>query len=126
MHLDELETPIPAVDLDRMHRNLDRAADYAACHGIALRPHIKTHKSPVVAAEQLSRGATGLTCATLHEVEVMSEVSDDLMLAYPPVGAPRLARLAALPSTVRLCVALDSIATLEALSAACTVVGRTV
>ena len=126
MHLDELDTPIPVVDLDRMHRNLDRAADYATRHGIALRPHIKTHKSPVVAGEQLSRGAAGLTCATLHEVEVMSEVTDDLMLAYPPVGAPRLARLAALPATVRPRVALDSIATLEALASACAAVGRTV
>lgn len=125
MRLDDLDTPLPVVDLDRMHRNLDRAAEYALHHGVALRPHIKTHKSLVVAAEQLSRGATGLTCATLHEVEVMSAITDDLMLAYPPVGAPRLARLATLPESVRLRVALDSVLTLEALSAACAAVGRT-
>ena len=92
----ELETPIPVVDLDRLARNLDRAAAYATAHGLALRPHIKTHKSPRIAGEQLRRGAVGLTCATPFEAEVMSGVCDDILVAYPPVGptardAPRRA-----------------------------------
>jgi D-serine deaminase-like pyridoxal phosphate-dependent protein len=106
--LDELETPALVVDLDRMQRNLDRAAEYARSHGIALRPHIKTHKSPVLAREQLERGAIGLTCATPHEAEVMSDVCDDLLVMYPPVGAHRASRLAQLAGRVRLTVALDS------------------
>ena len=68
----ELETPIPLVDMDRLVRNLDRAAAYATEHDLALRPHIKTHKSPRIAGEQLRRGAVGLTCATPFEAEVMS------------------------------------------------------
>src|ERR671934_79421 len=72
----ELETPAPLVDLDRLTRNLDRMAAYAAEHRLTLRPHIKTHKSPRVAAEQLRRGAAGLTCATVREAEVMAEVAD--------------------------------------------------
>lgn len=104
----ELETPIPVVDLDRLERNLDRAARYAGEHRLGLRPHIKTHKSPRMAAEQLKRGAVGLTCATPFEAEVMSEVADDLLLAYPPVGALRAKRVASLPDNVRLTVALDS------------------
>ena len=32
----ELETPVPVVDLDRLARNLDRAAAYATEHGLAL------------------------------------------------------------------------------------------
>ena len=67
----ELETPTPVVDLDRLARNLDRAADYATAHGLGLRPHVKTHKSPRIAGEQLRRGAVGLTCATPFEAEVM-------------------------------------------------------
>src|SRR3954468_10319421 len=104
----ELETPVPVVDLDRLERNLDRAARYAADHELGLRPHIKTHKSPRLAAEQLKRGAVGLTCATPFEAEVMSEVADDILLAYPPVGALRARRVAGLPEHVRLTVALDS------------------
>src|SRR4051812_28099208 len=97
----EIETPTPIVDLDRLARNLDQAASYAAAHGLGLRPHVKTHKSPRIAREQLDRGAIGLTCATPFEAEVMSEVCDDILVAYPPVGGRRAARLAALPERVR-------------------------
>jgi D-serine deaminase-like pyridoxal phosphate-dependent protein len=106
--LDAIETPALVADLDRMERNLSRAADYAALHGLSLRPHVKTHKSPYVASKQLALGAVGLTCATPHEAHVMAEVCDDILVAYPPVGAARAARLAALPSNVTLTVALDS------------------
>ncbi|MDB4908966.1 MAG: alanine racemase [Gemmatimonadetes bacterium] len=106
--LDALETPAALVDLDRMERNLSRAADYAREHAISLRPHVKTHKSPRIAAEQLRLGAVGVTCATPHEAEVMSAVCDDVLVAYPPVGRARAERLASLPAGVTLTVALDS------------------
>jgi D-serine deaminase-like pyridoxal phosphate-dependent protein len=103
-----LETPVPVVDLDRLAQNLDRMAAYAALHGLALRPHVKTHKAPRVAAEQMRLGAAGLTCATPRELEVMSDVARDLLLAHPPVGPGKLDRMLALPNAVRLTVALDS------------------
>jgi D-serine deaminase-like pyridoxal phosphate-dependent protein len=121
-----LETPIPLVDLDRLERNLDRMAVYASHHGLALRPHTKTHKSPRVAVEQLRRGAAGLTCATLLEAEVMSEVCTDLLLAYPPVGGSKLQRLLALPDDVEITVALDSIEVAETLAQAAAARGRAV
>lgn len=113
----DLETPIPIVDLDRLARNLDRAAEYATAHQLALRPHIKTHKSPRIASEQLKRGAVGVTCATPFEAEVMSGVCDDILVAYPPVGT-RAARLAALPETTKLTVALDSVRAIDEIAAA--------
>ena len=103
-----LETPALLVDMDRMNRNLDRGADYARKHQLSLRPHIKTHKSPYLAMEQLRRGSRGLTCATPFEAEVMSEVADDLLVMYPPVGSLRADRLARLAERVTLTVALDS------------------
>ncbi len=124
--LDTLETPSALVDLERVARNLDRMAGYAAAHGLALRPHTKTHKTPAFAEEQLRRGATGLTVATLHEAEVMAGVADDVLLAYPPVGEARLRRLLALPERVKATVALDSADALGALSAAAAGAGRTV
>lgn len=122
----DLETPALLVDLDIMERNLTRAAEYAAAHGLALRPHVKTHKSPRVAARQLELGAVGLTCATPFEAGVMSTVASDILVAYPPVGAARAARLAALPSHVNLLVALDSTAAIEAMSRAAAAEQRTV
>ena len=119
----ELETPAPLVDVDRLARNLDRMAAYASRHGLALRPHVKTHKSPRVAAEQVARGAAGLTCATPRELETMAEVSDDLLLAHPPLGA-KLDRVLRLPEAVRLTVAVDSVEALDRLDAHERKVGR--
>jgi D-serine deaminase-like pyridoxal phosphate-dependent protein len=103
----DLETPAALVDLDRLERNIARMAAYAKAHSLALRPHIKTHKTTTIAAAQLAHGAAGLTCATPAEVGVMSALCDDILLAYPAIG-PKLARLMALPRHVSLTVALDS------------------
>jgi D-serine deaminase-like pyridoxal phosphate-dependent protein len=126
MTLHDLETPAPIVDLDRMERNLDRAAAYAAQHGLALRPHIKTHKSPRIAAEQIRRGAAGVTCATPREAEVMTDVADDVLLAYPPVGAGRARRIVSLAERARISVALDTPTAIEHLAAAARPGGRAV
>src|SRR5688500_14457994 len=112
-----LETPVPLVDVDRMERNIRRVADYARQHGLALRPHVKTHKSARVAAAQVAAGAPGLTCATPREAEVMQEVSDDLLVAYPPVDPQRARRIAALTAN-RVTVALDSVEAIERMSRA--------
>lgn len=116
--LPDLETPCALVDLDRLSANLDAMASYTILHGLALRPHVKTHKSPRIAAEQVRRGAVGLTCATPRELEVMSEVTDDLLLAYPLLGAAKLARVMQLPRSVRLTVGLDSMIAVDGLAAA--------
>ncbi len=117
-YIEQLETPVPVVDLDRLSHNLDRMAAYATMHGLNLRPHVKTHKSIRIAAEQLQRGAVGLTVATMREAEVMSEVCDDLLIAFPPIGAARLERMARLPHNVNLTVTLDGPAGITALAVA--------
>ncbi len=121
-----IETPIGVVDVARARNNAGRVVAYAKEHGLAWRPHIKTHKSQAVARLQLAAGAQGLTVATLHEAEVMSKVTDDILLAYPPVGEAKLARLVSLPSTLDLKVALDSAEVLAPLAAAAAKAGRTV
>ncbi len=113
-----VETPVGVVDLERVRANARRVAAYAAEHGLAWRPHIKTHKSLTIGRIQLEAGATGLTVATLREAEVMSELTDDLLLAYPQIGPTRLERLAALAARVDIKVALDSVDVLEPLAAA--------
>lgn len=121
----ELETPIPLVDLDRMDANIRRAAEYASAHGLALRPHVKTHKSPRVAAAQVAAGVAGLTCATPREAEVMGSVADDLLVAYPPVDPHRARRIAALDAA-RVTVALDSAEAVDTLARAAADAGREV
>lgn len=125
-HIVDIETPALLVDLDIMERNLTRAADYAAAHALALRPHVKTHKSPIIAARQIALGAAGLTCATPFEASVMAAVTDNILVAYPPVPNARAARLAALPASVNLIVALDSQAAVQAMSRSAAAQERTV
>lgn len=116
--LDELHTPAAVVDLDRLTANLDRMAAYARRHGLALRPHTKTHKSPWIAGMQVERGAAGLTVATAREAEVMASVTDDLLVAYPPVGRARIDALLAVADRTRVTVALDSLEALDAIATA--------
>jgi D-serine deaminase-like pyridoxal phosphate-dependent protein len=101
-------------------------AAYVAEHGLGLRPHIKTHKSVRIGAEQLRRGAVGLTCATTREAEVMADLTGDILVAYPPVGSARLRRLMALPDGVRLLVGLDSAEAIEGLAGAARAADRPV
>lgn len=124
--LQTIETPAALLDAGVARANARRVASYAAEHGLAWRPHIKTHKCRTVARIQLQAGAKGLTVATPREAEVMASVCDDLLLAYPPVGPERLARILSLPEAVRLTVALDDEVVLRELSRAAALRGREV
>jgi D-serine deaminase-like pyridoxal phosphate-dependent protein len=93
----DLDTPSVIVDLPVLERNIAEMAALARAAGIALRPHIKTHKSPEIARLQLAAGAIGLTCAKLGEAEVMADAGfSDLFIAYPLVTELKARRLAAL------------------------------
>jgi D-serine deaminase-like pyridoxal phosphate-dependent protein len=124
--LDDLETPAAVVDVERMRANLAEAAAYCRAHRLDWRPHAKTHKSPALARAQVDAGAIGVTVATPREAEVMAQTVDDVLLAYPPVGTAKLARLMALPERVRLTVGLDSAEALDGLARAARDAGRTV
>lgn len=121
----EIETPAALVETSTVTRNLDRMSAYASAHGLRLRPHVKTHKTTVIGAEQVKRGAVGLTCATPREMEVMSAAASDLLLAHPPLGG-KIQRLIGLPSTVRIVTALDSVEAIEHVADAASAAGRSI
>ena len=109
MHVSELDTPAVVVDMDILETNLREMADYCAGHGLSLRPHTKTHKMPELARMQIQAGARGITVAKLGEAEVMARADfDDVLVAYPIVGAAKLERLAALARRARVTVSTDS------------------
>ena len=53
MNLTAIDTPAVLVDLDIAEANIDRFQAYCDSHGLKLRPHIKTHKLPMLARRQL-------------------------------------------------------------------------
>lgn len=97
MGYEELDTPCVIVDADVLERNIVQMEATARALGVALRPHIKTHKSPVIARMQLDAGAVGITCAKVAEAEAMAAGGiADIFVCYPLVTERKIRRLAAL------------------------------
>ena len=119
MTLSALDTPAVLIDIDRVDANIDRAQAHADRHGIKLRPHIKTHKLPMIAARQVARGAVGITCQKLGEAEVMADAGlFDIFLPCNILGEAKLRRLRALAGRVAPSVTADSEVTAAGYAAA--------
>ena len=123
----EIATPALVVDVAAMERNIRRMADFFRDGPCRLRPHFKAHKTPEIARRQLSAGScSGLTCATVSEAEVAADLCDDLLIANEPIGPGKCERIAALARRVRMTVAVDSEAGLDAIGLAARNAGVTV
>ena len=118
-------TPSVVIDLDRVERNIARVQGLCDSVGVANRPHIKTHKSPVLANLQVKAGARGITCQKLGEAEVMADAGiDDILVSYNLIGEARAARLGALAQRVTITVAADNPVTVASYAAAASIAER--
>jgi len=105
----EYGTPAAVVDLDRVERNIKRLQAACDAAGVANRPHIKTHKSPLIAAMQRDAGARGITCQKLGEAEVMADAGfEEILISYNILGEEKIARLAALMGKTNMIVCVDN------------------
>ena len=115
----DLDTPALLIDLDRVEANLEKAQAHADANGLALRPHIKTHKLPRFARAQVDLGAVGITVQKLGEAEVMADAGlTDIFLPYNILGTAKLERLKALHRRVTIRVTADSETTIDGLAEA--------
>lgn len=111
MHLAEIETPAVLIDSERLLANLEWAQSLARSRGVALRPHVKTHKCLQIAQLQLERGAVGLTASKVDEALVFIESGvRSITVAYPLLDPGKLDRLlrAAAQHATDLRVVVDS------------------
>src|ERR1700738_848484 len=118
-------TPAVVIDMDLVERNIARIQ--AACNeaGVANRPHIKTHKSPLLAKLQIAAGAKGITCQKLGEAEVMADAGiDDILISYNLIGEEKMARLGALQAKAGMTVAADNSVVVAGLPQAAAASGR--
>ena len=121
----EYGTPVAVIDMDRVERNIARIQAACDAAGIANRPHIKTHKSPVLAKLQIEAGAKGITCQKLGEAEVMADAGiDDILISYNLLGEEKMARLAALQARAKMTVAADNPTVVASLTQAAAASGR--
>src|SRR4051794_14562389 len=125
----ELDKPAVTIRLDVVERNLRRVHEHLARHGIANRPHVKTHKIPALGRMQMAAGAVGITCQKLGEVEVFVEagVADDVLLPFNLIGPAKIERLLALSRRLRrLAVVFDNEVVARGLSEGARAAGATI
>ncbi len=119
MRIEELDTPALTVDLDAVDRNIARVQARSDELGVALRPHIKTHKLPAIAHMQIRAGASGIACQKLGEAEIMAGAGiRDILITFPLTGASKASRFAALAAEHQLATVGDSETVARGLSAA--------
>jgi len=124
--ISSLRTPAVLIDRGRALRNLDRMQAEANTRGVRLRPHTKTHKSPLMAQWQLDRGAVGICCAKLGEAEVFTDAGfKDIRLPYP-LNPSNADRVIALLERTNLSFIVDHLAVAQQWSDAMTRAGRQV
>jgi D-serine deaminase-like pyridoxal phosphate-dependent protein len=122
--LQEIETPALVLDIGRAERNIARMAKHFAGRTTRLRPHVKTHKTPLLAHKQLAAGAIGITCAKLGEAEVMVAAGiREILLSSEIAGAAKIARLITLNRHARVITVIDDIEAARAISDAALAAG---
>ncbi len=123
--LEDLETPVPVIDIDVVERNLRRWQARCDQAGFANRPHIKTHKLIPLARAQIDMGAKGITVQKLGEAEVMAAAGiTDMLLTFNVVGQHKLERLAELAKRTAIKVVADNASVLDGHSHAAHLAGR--
>ncbi len=119
MPLDEVDTPALIIDLDAFERNLARLPERIAGSPVRLRPHAKTHKCPVIALQQVAKGAVGVCVQKVGEAEAMVYGGvRDVLVTNEIVGRQKLRRLMALAPIARIGVCADDGSQVDALEAA--------
>jgi D-serine deaminase-like pyridoxal phosphate-dependent protein len=119
MSVDEVDTPALLLDLDALERNLDRMAAFGREAGVKLRPHAKTHKSPVIARLQIMRGAVGQCVQKVAEAEALAWGGvENILVSNEVVGPRKLARFAAVSRVSTAAICADSVQGVAAIEAA--------
>jgi D-serine deaminase-like pyridoxal phosphate-dependent protein len=104
-----LPTPRVVIDRSKVRANIAAMQARASAAGVRLRPHAKTHKSPVIARWQIDAGAAGVCCAKLGEAEVFADAGiTDIRLPYP-VNPSNATRVLALVDRIRLSLIVDDL-----------------
>lgn len=115
----QIRTPALLVDMEAMESNLKTMAAFFAHGPTQLRPHYKNHKCVALARRQLAQGATGITCATLGEAEILAGSGiQGILLANEIAGAIAIERFVHLSRTTDIMVGVDNEKIVASLAAA--------
>lgn len=124
MHIDQLLTPALLVDLEVLEHNLTSMQKRADALGVALRPHIKTHKCLEIARRQVHKGARGITVSTFYEATHFAGAGFTDITWALPLPLVYTGAVLSMPSGVTLRVVVDSDEAVRYLENAARVSGR--
>ena len=115
----DLDTPALLIDLDAMEHNIRTMAEYYAPLRARLRPHMKTHKTPIITHQQLEAGAIGVTCQKLEEAEIFARAGiKGILISNQVAGDLKIARLVNLAQWAEVTVGVDDLDNVRAISRA--------
>ncbi len=117
MKKEKIDTPALLLNLDLFEENILQMTRYFEGIKANLRPHVKTHKTPIIAKKQIEAGAKGITCAKLGEAEVMANYQiRDILIANQIVGEQKVKRLIELARRSDVIVAVADLENVQNLS----------
>jgi len=115
----QIPTPTLLIDQEVLEANITLMAQFFKNNTAKLRPHFKTHKSPLLAKKQIEAGAIGMTCAKLGEAEVLVEAGiESILIANEIIDPVKIERVVQLALKSQLIVAVDQADNLRMLSQA--------
>lgn len=114
-----IDTPALLLDLRLLEHNIRTMARFISGTKTYLRPHVKGHRTPMIAHKQMEAGAKGITCAKVSEAEVMIECGmQNVFVANQVVGESKIARLVRLNEKSEVSVAVDNLENARCISEA--------
>ncbi|MBI4219215.1 MAG: DSD1 family PLP-dependent enzyme [Chloroflexi bacterium] len=123
--VEDLDTPALVIDMAVAESNIKKLQSWANKNKMGVRPHAKTHKTPLFAHKQLEAGAIGICCAKVGEAEVMVAGGvKEILIANQVVGKTKIARLMALAGDANIVVAVDDASNVKDLSEAAQATGK--
>ena len=125
MNKNDVDTPALLINIEVVERNIGRMAEFFRNAPASLRPHIKTHKTPILAQMQLDAGAIGITCAKVSEAEVLVAAGiENIFIANQITGFRKIERLVCLARQNQVAVIVDDGNNVDDLSDAMEEVGK--
>ena len=126
--VEDLDTPCLIVDMDALENNMRVVSDFYRYRTCKMRPHVKNHKSPIIANMQFRYGGTvnGVCAAKVAEAEVMVQGGiNDVFITNQIVTRDKIARLCSLARQAQIMVACDDLRNARDLSEGAKAVGAT-
>ena len=115
----DIDTPALLIDAEAMEHNIATMAAYYAGQTARLRPHMKTHKAPIITHKQIAAGAIGVTCQKLGEAEIFARAGiDGILISNQVVGKAKIDRLVGLSKWADVTVGVEDLDNVRAIARA--------